>query len=656
LSTHVYLRLFVFAAGLLLSFFWLTAILGHRRQRAFERILFFLCLALFFFYGGSLLALNADLHYPETPRPLLQFSWLLICLGLTALPALFIHLHVEYASIRGILLGRGGKWIWVVVCYAPLFYFLPRLVGLPVAFDFLTPINALGMVFKIWLALAFLVGLCWQRRFAKDATDAEEKSFHRQLIWQMAFAAAWVYMIHAVRNSVENTRALTSILLAGLPLFSLGTLLRKVQKFNFLQIGRQSNLIYAVVLAFVALLYLSLVRRVSLWFEPAFPPEATAAVLLFLPVVFFEPLQRIFRTSLRKTAHSEMDLTQRMMGPIQEVARLGNFAKLVNFIEQWAKSQFQLASVELLMNGASSCSTSLPQTFGGAVDTFPIRQANQKVGELGVVSHGAMLSGETFAALEFLCEQLPASFDLCQLIEEKLRLERELAERERLAALGQMAASISHNLKNPLGSIKTILQVQMESPEMPEALKSETRMVLGEISRLSNKLGQLLQFSRPTLLGAASVVFDVAEVVKEVGEVMRPEAERRGIQLAVSAESGLRVATNREAVCDILSNLVVNGLEAVGPGGHVKMSVARSDGSALVCVEDDGKGIPVELREKVMQPFFTTKTQGTGLGLAIVARRASEAGGRIELKSPAADGWGTKFSVWLPLQDDEATK
>ena len=75
-----------------------------------------------------------------------------------------------------------------------------------------------------------------------------------------------------------------------------------------------------------------------------------------------------------------------------------------------------------------------------------------------------MISGETYAALEFLCEQLPAAFDLCRLIEEKLQLERELAERERLALVGQMAASISHNLKNPLGSIKTILQVQLESP------------------------------------------------------------------------------------------------------------------------------------------------------------------------------------------------
>src|SRR5439155_7605526 len=117
------------------------------------------------------------------------------------------------------------------------------------------------------------------------------------------------------------------------------------------------------------------------------------------------------------------------------------------------------------------------------VETFSVVQPGLLNAALIVRPHGAMLSGEVQAALELLCEQLPASIDLCRLIGEKLRLERELAERERLAALGQMAASISHNLKNPLGSIKTILQVQLENPAMPDSLKSETQMVMSEISR-----------------------------------------------------------------------------------------------------------------------------------------------------------------------------
>src|SRR5437899_12118302 len=152
-----------------------------------------------------------------------------------------------------------------------------------------------------------------------------------------------------------------------------------------------------------------------------------------------------------------------------------------------------------------------------ADELFAIRQAGNVTGVLRVRAHGAMLSGETVAALEFLCEQLPGALDLCRVIEEKLGLERELAEREKLALVGQMPASISHNLKNPLGSMKTILQVQLENPELPESIRGETKLVLEEIGRLSTKLNQLLKFSRPAVRGGSGTVScDLAAVVEEV--------------------------------------------------------------------------------------------------------------------------------------------
>src|SRR5438477_9719770 len=99
----VYLRLVVLTAGTLLPFFWMVVILGHRRQRDFERIFFFLCLALVFFFGSALLALNAQLYYSTTPTALANFAWTVLCLGLWFLPSLLVHLHVEYAQIRELL-------------------------------------------------------------------------------------------------------------------------------------------------------------------------------------------------------------------------------------------------------------------------------------------------------------------------------------------------------------------------------------------------------------------------------------------------------------------------------------------------------------------------------------------------------------------------
>src|SRR5260370_37058652 len=173
--------------------------------------------------------------------------------------------------------------------------------------------------------------------------------------------------------------------------------------------------------------------------DPYLPREARAAFLLFAPVAFFEPLQRLMRTILRKTAHSEMDRAQRMMGPSQEVARLGNLEKLQSFIEKWLSEQFQLAEVKLVMNGGDP--TNLGQRASD--DLFEIKSSGHLAGTLRVKRHGAMLSGETAAALEFLCEQLPGALDLCRLVEEKLLLGRELAEHERPDALGPKAGHIS---------------------------------------------------------------------------------------------------------------------------------------------------------------------------------------------------------------------
>jgi signal transduction histidine kinase len=112
-----------------------------------------------------------------------------------------------------------------------------------------------------------------------------------------------------------------------------------------------------------------------------------------------------------------------------------------------------------------------------------------------------------------------------------------------------------------------------------------------------------------------------------------------------------RVAASAEALHDILSNLVVNALEAAPRGGQVSVSVDSKDGECVLAVEDDGPGIPAAVQEKIFEPFFTTKSQGTGLGLAIVARRLAEFGGKMSCESPVRDGRGTRFQVMLPAEE-----
>ena len=658
------LRLIGYTAGTLVQLFWMVVILGYRRQRNFERVFFFLCLALFLFYGGTLLELNSQIHYLQPPLGLNEFGIFIISLGLCMLPALLLHLHIEYAETRGMLKVKRWKWAVLFLFYAASTHLAYHRIPILLRgqhFNFLVPGNSLDTGFAIVLAVALAWCAVWQFRFARNAPDQPQRSFHGVLLVFFALSFLAVGALHLAPFRIESqTAEILATIFALLAIVPFAALIVLVYRHNFLQIGRQKNLLYAVSVTFLALLYLSLVRRVGNWLEPLLPPEASASILLFVLVIFIEPLQRALGRRLRETAQLEMDRVQKLTAEIQQEARQGNMASLVRFTERRVREQLELREARLeIPSVTASVATERVSTERRAAlafdpREFPILQDGKTAGVLHVEPHGATISGDTRAALEFLCEQLPGALDLCRLIEEKLRLERALAERERLAALGQMAASISHNLKNPLGSIKTILQVQLESPELPDSLRGETKMVLEEISRLSLKLNQLLKFSRPAVLGEGKAPqCDACAVAREVAAVLRPNAQRNGVALELgAAATAVPVAASTEAVNDILTNLVVNALDAASRGGHVQIAVSRRNGKGLLAVEDDGPGVPAELREKILRPFFTTKTQGTGLGLAIVTRRASDVDGKLELESPVKDGRGTRFLVWLPLGEE----
>src|SRR5580692_5316838 len=552
MDSIIYLRLIGLTAGTLLPLFWMVVILGYRRQRNFERVLFFLFTSLFLFYAA---AFHMATH---------QF---------------------------------------------------PR-IGAP-GFDFVLPGDTLPNGYPHVFTYSLIWCTTWEFRFWRNTRKGPERQFYGFLTLLFAVAAIWIIGLYDFPiNLPVATRQWLGAVLATLPVVPLAVMIYLVWRHNFLQIGRQKNLVYAVSATFLALLYLSLVRRVSGWMEPVLPPEASASILLFVLVPFIEPLQRILGRTLEETAHRELDRVQGLSGEVQQEAKQGDVAALVRFVDRRVAEEFELALARVVLTGIDreraleGASHSLDGAHVGemtvanaagadSLHRFRIGRGDQNDGFLLVQPHGAFLSGETTAALEFLCEQLPNALELCLLIEEKLRLERELAERERLAVLGQMAASISHNLKNPLGSIKTILQVQMENPDLPPSMRAETKMVLDEIGRLSAKLSQLLQFSRPTVRGGSvRATCEVRTIIDEVIGVLNREAERRGISLeAKLPKEELVVAAANDAVSDVVSNLVVNALEAVSRGGRISVGASVADGICAVTVEDDGAGIPPAARE-----------------------------------------------------------
>jgi len=660
-----YFSLIACTAGTLAYLFLIILLLGHRRPRRLEYLLFLTCLAAFLSEAGSLLALNARLHFGDVPPLSAATVQTLSGLALVTMPVLLFHLHAEYFHLI-----QSSRWpAWLCILTLPpyvsailrIFLVAERVTGshlladvagglLDVGHSTAQPVVETGIV-VIGTAGTVLVPAILQLSFWRRAGERHSRTLHfilgayfTAVLLAVGVLGLWFLEIGSLPPSV-----LLPIVENSAPVLPGALLLYFILRHKFLQIGIQRNLVYTVSGAFLALAYLTLARRASVWLEPYFPPEATVGILLFALVFFFEPLQRMLRSVLQHAFRVELERVQRLTAEIGAEARGGDLPKLVGFTERRIGEEFDLTGVRLVLSqGPPRLAVAV-----GKMDRFVLRKGREALGTLEVFFPGAMLPGETHAALEFLAEQLPAPLELCGAIEEKLALERELAERERMALLGQMAATISHNLKNPLSSIKTVMQVQLENAALPETLRRDCAIVVEEIDRLAGKLQQLLQYARPAVRrgsGIHAARVDSAAVAARVVELLQNDAVRRGIALRIDAAPGpMPVAGPEDALHDVLQNLVVNALEAAEPGGSVGVALAVAEARAHIVVTDDGPGISPERLQKIFRPFYTSKPQGTGLGLAIVERRLGELEGSVECVSPVENGRGARFVVKIPI-------
>jgi signal transduction histidine kinase len=644
-----YLRLIGLTAGTIVYLFLLALILGHRRPRLFERLLFFLTLSLFLVYAGGLLEINARIQYGSLPD-----ATRLICRSLTGLGTLFLlplvwHTHLEYR--RTIARRHVGVVMWGVVSLlyvtVPIQMVIVFLDSRRTETGFLATLWGDSWTFYTIWAVTAISAAAFQLGLARKEKDQSIKRLGYCLFCVSLYLSAvliWRRGYIGISSATNDEISAAIIIGAVLP----GALLVYwALKHNFLDYGNQRNLVYALSATFLALMYLALVRRVSGWLEPALPPEATASILLFVLIFLFEPLERVIGPALHRAHLERFGRVQKLAVELQQQARHGDVADLVAYCERRIREEFGLAALRISVPRDGELKLlEAPGGLGHAVQ-IPLLKDGTEIGLLEAATTGSYLTGETSAALEFLAEQLPAMIDLCRLIEEKLRLERELAERERLALLGQMAASVSHNLRNPLSSMKTVLQVQLENPDLPLDMRRDCSLVVGEIDRMSAKLTQLLRFAKPSINGQRVAAVALA---RETAVLFRHDAERRNVRLEFEAASEeLTVLASEDALGEVLSNLIVNAIEAQPNGGRVRVSLARQGAQLQINVEDDGPGISDELRARMFQPFFTTKATGTGLGLSIVARRVAEMGGTLECESPLRDGAGTRFRLTVPL-------
>jgi len=243
-------------------------------------------------------------------------------------------------------------------------------------------------------------------------------------------------------------------------------------------------------------------------------------------------------------------------------------------------------------------------------------------------------------------------------ITEAHRLKTQAERHERLAAMGEMAAQVAHQLRTPL-TAALLYAGNLENPDLPAATRTSiAQKTVARLKALEHLIQDMLLFARGEALGRDAMT--VADVVQEVVHTIEPLARARQIEFVIEDEAGAAALTcNRKEVAGALQNLLENALHAVGPEGRVCFETHLAPERIAFHIRDNGKGMEAAVVARLFEPFFTTRAEGTGLGLAIARGVARAHGGNIEVNSEPGVGTEFIFSVarqpqTVPLAEPEA--
>jgi signal transduction histidine kinase len=645
------IRMSGFALGTFAYLFLLILMIRKRSRRQIEwALLGAVGVTLLWYATGAITSLY-QAGVGEQPsgylaRVLQTISWI----GLALIPAALLHLAFALRSRRRAL------WVYGIAPFA--------WAMLAAGFE---------RTYVVLLTVSLVMAMAGLLARAPEMETADRR-------FRAAMAAALGVTIAGAAGGPESAWIVLGCLAPAL------CLLYFIARFNALGLFISRRIIFAAVLGGVSAIYLLLARRASDWAQQVFEAfgPAIEVMLILAAVSVWVPLYAWMNRALSKRTQVYADFGKRL---IQETAAIFDFAQRLEYTARELGRTFKLrrvllATVEdpefrVASFGIPAPSSSVHAELATMADAVRTRRLDEVIGPR---SESDLLAGSGFnylfplwyedrliglllvdpsprayldedeAILWGLTPQISHTIESCRLLERKIGLETALARSEHLASLGQMAATIAHEVKNPLSSIKTLAQLMHEDGNLDDGYRQDLSYIVAEVNRLNSCVEQLLTFARPVPEGKGEVA--VQELLQSISRVLNREYAEQHVQFEYLAPSGLTLKKmDPQSLHQIVLNLAINAAQASATGGTVKIHAARETGDTVtITVADFGAGIPPEIQGRIFDPFFTTKQKGSGLGLAIVAKNVRHLGGDVRLESPLDGDRGTAITVTLPVE------
>jgi signal transduction histidine kinase len=677
------LQLIGYSLGAMLPL-WMGYLLLRQRLGAvpIQRLLLALGLCMIGWHGSNLVVtLHGLLGLELSPWiQVLRVADAIAVISITFCYSLLLHVHLYlWASAQSRDLTR-GEHVRIYLSYIPclfLFRVIPQ-IWIGSYQPMIVKLAPFVLPFALWIGYSLALVALTELLVARRAASPSERRILRTLAF--SFLAIALLVLGALVFGLGNGTT-TGLYLQTLA--NLGSLLPSallayyIYRYRFLELIIKESLIVASFAAVVLAVYLYGIRRIGEWANARFGLRAGVieAVLILALTLLAAPLRGWLEKSFRSLFERETALYREVVAQIgSRASQYRQLDQLLSSIEAQTAGVLSLRRVRILLRPApdeeekiQSVETRLLQRVLQRADTsratifenaeelrqagfnvaYTLRREDRNLGLMLVEASPNILTADVRAVLEVLAAQIAIAIEDFRLIEENVRLERQVAEGERLAALGQMAATVAHEVKNPLSAIKSIAQVMSEDEELQAHYARDLGLIIAETDRLNKSVTQLLSFASKRLPEAPPSRAD--ELVTSVNNLFRSDAAERSITLRSHANAKVDLnGVQTAAIRDALSNLVLNALQSTPLEGRVTIESFAQGGEVVFAVSDTGPGIAPEMETKIWDPFFTTRQRGTGLGLAIVRRRMEEAGGRAVLVS-SQNGSGARFELRLPV-------
>ena len=676
---------------------WMSGLLLKRRSSLgkMERVLLLLAFSIGAWHAANLLiTLHASLGLdPERWTVPLRLTDSIAVTSITLSYSFLLHVHLHLwanAHERPLKLNERVREYLTYIPALFLFVAVPRLWVGPYM-PMMEKLSDMVLPFALWAGYGLIFAAVTDLLISRVARERSERNSMRAL--GASFIGIAVLLVAAYAFGLGQGTTLGHYLKT---FANLGSLLPSaliayyIYRYRYLELIIKESLIVATLAMVVLAVYLFGIRGFASWLAGSYGLRAgTIEALLILGLVLAAaPLRQWLENRFHKLFEREAALYRDVVGRIgQRPGQHQTLAELLRFVEERAAQALELGRVTIVAT-TDETAASIKQSDAAEPEedaptnteedlwadevltllrthkwspvegerllrergfelAFAVRREDRTVGVMLVDGAPDALTRDVRAVLEVLAGQVAIAIEDFRLVEENVSLERRLAQGERLAALGRMAATVAHEVKNPLSAIKSIAQVMREDQHLAAEYGRDLSLIVGETDRLSRSVTQLLSFARSAPPDAAPL--SAEELVRAVTELFKMEARTRGITLecrtATSVELGGAVAS---AVRDALSNLLTNALQATPRGGFVSVDARVMGDELLIEIVDGGRGVARELRERIWEPFFTTKQRGTGLGLAIVRKRMEEVGGRASLAAQR-EHEGARFTLRVPL-------